>query len=376
MTNSDSNTVSVIDTATNTINNTNTPIPVGIKPYGVAVTPDGKNGYVTNSNDNTLSVINTSTYVPTTISGLGLNDSIDYAQFIGKLAPTITWNNPTNITYGTALSGNQLDATASVPENIIYIPPSGTVLSVCQNQQLNTTFTPTDTANYTTAIASVFINVVPAVPALEITKKASPITYDDVEQIITYTYTVKNVGNVDIKGPITVTDEKFGTITIPNSDTLSKGSSVTKTDTYKITQADIDRHSVTNLAYATVHFNGSTITSPKALEIVLYERHEHHQEHPNDERDFGPNYIGAGVPGQMISGGPMYSGPMNGNSMYGSPMYSNEPYGYGSEPSGTVETPNSNSNGYKAKAPLSKHKHHTTKHHKAKKIAKYKLDKK
>jgi len=33
-------------------------------------------------------------------------------------------------------------------------------------------------------------------------------------------------------------------------------------------------------------------------------------------------------------------------------------------------------NGSKAKAYLSKHKHHTTKHHKAKKIAKYKLDKK
>ena len=64
-------------------------------------------------------------------------------------------------------------------------------------------------------------------------------------------------------------------------------------------------------------------------------------------------------------------------------MYNSKPNGYGSEPCGTAETPNSDLNGYKAKVSSSKgfkdklsdskykahlskhkHKHHTTKHHK------------
>ncbi len=67
------NTVSVIDTATNTIL---TSIPVGVHPYGVAVTPDGKKVYVTNfdSEPSTVSVISTSTNkvittVPVLVSG-------------------------------------------------------------------------------------------------------------------------------------------------------------------------------------------------------------------------------------------------------------------------------------------------------------------
>ena len=187
---------------------------------------------------------------------------------------------------------------------------------------------------------------------LEITKKASPITYDDVGQIITYTYTVKNVGNVDIKGPITVTDDKFGTIIIPNSDTLSPGSSVTGTTTYKITDADIDAGSVSNLATATGLVSGNNVTSNNAVGVVLYEHPEHHQEHSNNERDLGPNYGGAIVP-------PM----MPGSPMYGNPMYNNPMSGSGS--SYTTEAPNLDLIGSKAKASLNKHtqKNHS-KHHK------------
>ena len=51
-------TVSVIDTATNTVTAT---IPVGHEPFGVAVHPDGSTVYVTNSGDGTISVIDTAT---------------------------------------------------------------------------------------------------------------------------------------------------------------------------------------------------------------------------------------------------------------------------------------------------------------------------
>jgi YVTN family beta-propeller protein len=51
-------TVSVIDTATNTVVTT---IPVGVNPEGVAITPDGTRAYVTNNTSNTVSVIDTTT---------------------------------------------------------------------------------------------------------------------------------------------------------------------------------------------------------------------------------------------------------------------------------------------------------------------------
>ena len=58
MTNTNASTVSVINTATNTVVAT---IPVGINPTGVAVTPDGTRAYVTNAFSDNVSVINTAT---------------------------------------------------------------------------------------------------------------------------------------------------------------------------------------------------------------------------------------------------------------------------------------------------------------------------
>src|SRR5258708_32507651 len=55
ITNLGSNTVSVIATATNTV--VGLPIPVGLSPLGVAVTPDPSKVYVTNHGSSTGSVI-------------------------------------------------------------------------------------------------------------------------------------------------------------------------------------------------------------------------------------------------------------------------------------------------------------------------------
>jgi hypothetical protein len=76
----------------------------------------------------------------------------------GLITPTITWSNPASITYGAALSGAQLNATANVPGSFAYSPAAGTVLSV-GTHTLSTTFTPTDTTHYTTATKSVSITV-------------------------------------------------------------------------------------------------------------------------------------------------------------------------------------------------------------------------
>jgi hypothetical protein len=89
--------------------------------------------------------------------------SIGYT--VNKGSPTITWTNPSDIVYGTALSATQLNATSNVPGTFAYSPAIGTVVHAGA-QTLTVTFTPSDTANYSTATQSVTISVTKATPVI------------------------------------------------------------------------------------------------------------------------------------------------------------------------------------------------------------------
>src|SRR4029077_17963143 len=78
----------------------------------------------------------------------------------------ITWATPADITYGTALSATQLNATANTPGTFVYTPLAGTVLNAGPAQALSVTFTPTDAANFTTATKTVSITVLKATPVI------------------------------------------------------------------------------------------------------------------------------------------------------------------------------------------------------------------
>jgi len=89
---------------------------------------------------------------------------------VNKATPAITWANPAAINFGTALSGTQLNATASaagssVPGTFLYTPAAGTHPSA-GNQTLNVAFTPTDTTNYATTSATVTLVVNKATPTI------------------------------------------------------------------------------------------------------------------------------------------------------------------------------------------------------------------
>jgi hypothetical protein len=84
---------------------------------------------------------------------------------IGKVTSMITWATPAAITYGTALSTAQLDATANVGGTYNYSPALGTVLSA-GTQTLSVTFTPTDATDYTTATQNVQLTVNKAMPTV------------------------------------------------------------------------------------------------------------------------------------------------------------------------------------------------------------------
>ena len=93
-------------------------------------------------------------------------DAVDYESAtatatinVTKADPTVTWESPADIPYGTPLSSTQLDATASVPGTFVYTPAAGTVLNAGAADTLSVTFTPTDTADYNTVTQTTTITV-------------------------------------------------------------------------------------------------------------------------------------------------------------------------------------------------------------------------
>ena len=128
-------------------------------------------GAVLTAGTQTLSV----TFTPT--------DAIDYTTatqtvslVVNQATPAITWATPAPITYGTALSATQLDATAGIAGNFVYLPASGTVLSAGL-QTLSVTFTPTDQADYSTATDTTQLTVNQASQSITFTPLTSPVTY-------------------------------------------------------------------------------------------------------------------------------------------------------------------------------------------------------
>ncbi|MCX6545017.1 MAG: putative Ig domain-containing protein [Acidobacteria bacterium] len=117
----------------------------------------------------TLTYTSAGSYMVTaTVSDGALTNSQTFAWTVTDVAkptPAITWANAAAITYGTALSGIQLNATASVAGTFVYSPAAGTTLTA-GTQALSVTFTPTDTVNYSSASKSVTIDVAKATPVV------------------------------------------------------------------------------------------------------------------------------------------------------------------------------------------------------------------
>jgi hypothetical protein len=84
---------------------------------------------------------------------------------VTKRTPTITWNTPAPIVYGTALSNTQLNASANTQGSFTYTPAAGTVLSA-GSQLLVVTFEPSDPFNYNAGSGSATIVVNKATPVI------------------------------------------------------------------------------------------------------------------------------------------------------------------------------------------------------------------
>lgn len=225
-------------------------------PGGFVYTPPA--GTVLTAGTQTLST----TFTPT--------DATDYTSAtatvqltVNKASPAITWPTPSPITYGTALSSVQLDASANVPGTLAYTPGAGTVLTAGP-QTLAVTFTPNDATDYTTATSSVPLLVNKATPLITWPTPA-PIAYGtplsktqldataNVSGGFVYTPpagTVLHAGNQTLSVTFTPTD-------------LVDYTSATQSVTLLVTQASI------NFSPTSINFGTVKLKSTQSIKVVV-----------------------------------------------------------------------------------------------------------
>ena len=221
--------------------------PAGIT-YGTALSATQLDASATGAGGTALP--GTFTYTPAagTVLGTGTQtlsvlftptDTIDYSTatktaslVVGKATPTVTWATPDPISYGTALSATQLNATASVPGTFTYTPAAGTVLGA-GTQTLSVLFTPTDTTDYTNATQTVSLVVNQVTPTLTWPTPAG-ITYGTALSATQLDASATGVGGASLPGTFTYTPAA-GTVLAAGTQTLSV--LFTPTDTTDYTTA-------------------------------------------------------------------------------------------------------------------------------------------
>ena len=185
---------------------------------------------------------------PITTTGGSTFDYCIYAVGSAALVPTLTWTNPAPIIYGTALSSNQLNATANIPGSFAYTPTNGTVLDAGTNT-LSVLFTPTDTVDYSSATTMVSLVVSPAL--LTVTAANTNRAYGQANPV--FTGTITGLVNGD---NITATYSCSATVNSP-------------VGTYAIVPSLVDpNHRQTNYTISLV--NGTlTVIAPLVIQSVI-----------------------------------------------------------------------------------------------------------
>jgi ELWxxDGT repeat protein len=116
----------------------------------------------------TIKGAGTSTITARQVGNESFNASSQIQQVltVAKGVPSILWDKPLDIVYGTTLSASQLNGTSSIEGTFSYTPAIGAKLNAGSNQNLSVTFTPANSANYTSTTKQVTINVSKATPSI------------------------------------------------------------------------------------------------------------------------------------------------------------------------------------------------------------------
>jgi len=163
-----------------------------IAPGAVVKTVAGRGGYRGNVDGVGLDArLNEPSGVAVASNGaIYIADAGNHAIRRGRMItqPEISWSNPAEIRYGTALSSQQLNASADTAGSFVYTPAAGSVLPA-GTHVLKTTFTPADQERFTTATAEVYLTVLGIAPSF--TSSHSQKVSRDVGQSVTFTVTLE-----------------------------------------------------------------------------------------------------------------------------------------------------------------------------------------
>ncbi|EAR25952.1 transcriptional regulator, AraC family with Parallel beta-helix repeat [marine actinobacterium PHSC20C1] len=203
-----------------------------------------KSGAVTSGNGSVGDTITFSFVVKNTgnvtLSSVGITDTL---PDLG----TVNFGTWPGGTAGTLAPNTQVTATAS------YIIKQSDVNARDVRNTATASGTPPSGPAATATSAEAVVQVVPAAPAIRTLKSASVSGTGVVGDVITYTLTSRNTGNVTLS-EVTLTDPLPG-LSAPTyvwsggvSGQLNPNETVTGTATYTITQADVDAGSVKNTA--------------------------------------------------------------------------------------------------------------------------------
>ena len=110
------------------------------------------------------------------------------------------------------------------------------------------------------------------VPGITVVKTANMANFSAPGTVITYSYTIKNDSTNETLTNVTLTDNKLGTITCPDS-TLAPSQIETCTSAiYTTTQADVDSGGITNTATATGQPpSGSPLTGTSTVTVTAFQ---------------------------------------------------------------------------------------------------------
>jgi sugar lactone lactonase YvrE len=217
-------------------------------------------GTVTAAGTQTISV----TFTPT--------DTIDYSTAtssvlltVNKATPSIGWPAPAAITYGTALSGTQLNATSTVAGTFAYTPATGAVLAA-GSQTLTVTFTPADTTDYTTVTSTVTLTVNQATQTIAFAPLASPVTYGVSPITLSATGGASSLPvTFSVTGPATLSGS---TLTITGAGTVTVTASQAGNSNYSAAKP-VTESIVVNQAASTTLLTAASLTPTQTLPDLL-----------------------------------------------------------------------------------------------------------
>ncbi len=238
VTNLSSNTVSVINTATNTVMGT---VNVGANLYGIAISPDGSKTFVTHYNSNTVSVINTATNTVIGTVNVGTRPTgITISSDGSKLYVVNTDDNTISVINTATNTVTTMVINVGINPVGIAISPDGSKLYVT-NGNLTSLYV-IDTATSTSTLTTYSSNSA-------LVGKISP-------NLLTGTLSVSSAADMTAKGFYNYINFAGGTLRATGSFTLSNP--IYLHDAFNLTYDDSSTFTTT--AGGTVDTNGYDVT--------------------------------------------------------------------------------------------------------------------